>query len=336
MQVMRRSLTRRTTLRAIGAAGAALALPALAQRAVVTLRCASLFNAQHSASRSAEYFAELVAKKTDGKLRIQVFHNGALGTEEEAARGVHSGTIDLGYSGLPGFGSFIRDIRVLEMPYLYASLDELKRVVDRVQPILEALFLRASLQPLGYQFDGPRMTLATRPLRSFADFKSLKFRVPQSPLYVDMVKAFGAIPTPVALPEAYTALQAHVADAIEGSATTLYTGKYYEVARNLVHTDHIFYVAYVAMNPGVFQRQTPEAQQALVEAGRETTDYNLKIAKEANLADLDRLVQAKLAVMTPPRQPFVDAVRPMNQAFAESLGGRAMEIYGELQKVTGH
>jgi TRAP-type C4-dicarboxylate transport system substrate-binding protein len=90
------------------------------------------------------------------------------------------------------------------------------------------------------------------------------------------------------------------------------------------------------MNPDVFQRQTAEAQQALVTAGREATDYNLKIAKEANEADLDRLVKAGLAVMTPPRQPFVDAVRPMNQAFAESLGGRAMEIYGELQKVTAH
>ncbi|HTC07576.1 MAG TPA: TRAP transporter substrate-binding protein [Acetobacteraceae bacterium] len=336
MKPIQLDLTRRGALRAIGVAGGALALPALAQSPTVTLRYASLFNKEHSASRSSEYFAELVAKKTDGKVRIQVFHNGALGTEEEAARGVHSGTIDLGYSGLPGFGSFIRDIRVLEMPYLYASLDELKQVVDRVRPTLAALFLKAGFQPLGYQFDGPRMTLATRPLRSFADFKGLKFRVPQSPLYVNMLKAFGAIPTPVALPEAYTALQAHVADAIEGSATTLFTGKYYEVARNLIRTDHIFYVAYVAMNPGVFQRQEPEIQKALLEAGDETTGYNLTIAKQANRGDLDRLVKAGVAMMTPPRPPFVDAVRPMNQAYAESLGGQAMDIYGEVRQVTGH
>src|ERR1019366_1400890 len=71
----------------------------------------------------------------------------------------------------------------------------------------------------------------------------------------------------------------------------------YEVARNLVRTDHIFYSAYVAMNPGVFQRQPPEVQQALLEAGRETTPYNLDLAKQANQADLDSLVKAGLAVM---------------------------------------
>ncbi len=91
MKPIQLDLTRRGALRAIGVAGGALALPALAQLPTVTLRYASLFNKEHSASRSSEYFAELVAKKTDGKVRIQVFHNGALGTEEEAARGVHSG-----------------------------------------------------------------------------------------------------------------------------------------------------------------------------------------------------------------------------------------------------
>jgi tripartite ATP-independent transporter DctP family solute receptor len=328
--------TRITRRSALSVGGALLAMPAIAQSPQTTLRFASLFQADHSASRSAEWFAEQVGQKTGGRVRVQVFHNAALGSEEEAAQGVRSGTIDIAYSGLPGFGGYIRDIRVLEMPYLYADLDELSRVVARISPILDQLFVGAGLKRLSYQFDGPRLTLATRPLRSFADFKGLKFRVPQSPVYIEMVKAFGAIPTPVALPEAYTALQAHVADAIEGSATTLFTGKYYEVARNLVRTDHIFYTAYVAMNPGVFARQPADVQRALVEAGNETVDVNLRMAKEANAADLDRLAKAGLAVMAPERAPFQEAVRQPNERYAASLGGRAMEIYGELRKVTGH
>ena len=328
--------THKTSRRGLLAgAGALLAMPAIAQQPQTTLRFASLFNAAHSASRSSEWFAEQVAKKTNGRVRVQVFNNAALGTEEEAAQGVRSGTIDIAYSGLPGFGSYIRDIRVLEMPYLYADLDELKRVVDRVAPIIEVLFKAAGLQPLSYQFDGPRMTLSVKPLRSFADFKGLKFRVPQTPVYIEMAKAFGAIPTPIALPEAYTALQAHVAEAIEGSASTLFTGKYYEVAKNLVRTDHIFYTAYVAMNPGVFQLQPPEVQQALLEAGRETTPYNLDLAKQANQADLESLVKVGLPVMAPDRAPFREAVKEPNEKYAQSLGGRAMDIYGELRKVTG-
>ena len=109
----------------------------------------------------------------------------------------------------------------------------------------------------------------------------------------------------------------------------------YEVTRNLVRTDHIFYSAYVAMNPGVFQRQPPEVQQALLEAGRETTPYNLDLAKQANQADLESLVKVGLPVMAPDRAPFREAVKEPNEKYAQSLGGRAMDIYGELRKVTG-
>lgn len=335
-----RAMSRRYLLWTAAAAGAAAMAPAArsawAQQPQITLRYASLFPPQHSASRSSEWFAEQVARRTGGRVKVEVFHNAALGGEEQVGEGVRSGTIDMGYAGIVGYGGLIRDIRVLEMPYLYESLDQLKLVIDKVQPVLQQLFTANGLLLLANQFDGPRMTLSVRPLRSIADFRGLKFRVPQSPLYIEMVKAFGAIPTPVALPEVYTALQTHVAEALEGSATTLATGKYYEVARNLVRTDHIFYAAYVAMNPGRFRQLPADVQQAIVEAGRDSSGYNLALAKKANLDDLNHLVGMGLQVQKPDRAPFQAAVRPMNERFAASLGGAAPALYADVRTVTKH
>jgi TRAP-type transport system periplasmic protein len=195
----------------LGSVAGAAALGPGAAAAQTTIRFASLFNPEHSASRAADRLAELVTQKTAGRVKVEVFHSAALGGEREVAEGVRSGSIDLGNSGLPGFGSFVPEIHVLEMPYLYEDLDEVKTVVDRVSPDIERYLAAGGLQPVGYIFDGPRVTLATRPLRSFDDFRGLKFRVPQAPLYVQMAKAFGAIPTPVAFPEVYTALQTRVA-----------------------------------------------------------------------------------------------------------------------------
>lgn len=250
-------------------------------------------------------------------------------------QGVRNGTIDICYGGVVGVGGYIREVRVLEMPYLYKDLDQLAAVTKKVAPIIDPLFDQVRIRRLGFQFDGPRMTLATRPLRSFADFKGLKLRVPEAPIYINMAKAFGAIPTPIALPEAYTALQAHVADAIEGSATSMYTSKYWEVARNLVRTDHIFFTSYMVMNPGVFGRQPPPWQKILDEAGRESTDYNLKISNEASRSDLVRLEKVCAAVMTPDRGPFEKAVQPMNEKYAASLGGHTIKVYAALRSVTG-
>jgi TRAP-type transport system periplasmic protein len=327
-RVARRSL--------LSGAGMMLAMPSIAQTPQTTLRLACLYRPEHSANRSCQWFADEVGKRTGGKLHIQLYPNAVLGNEEEAVQGVRNGTIDICYGGVVGVGGYIRDIRVLEMPYLYKDLDQLATVTKKVSPIIDALFVNVGLKRLGYQFDGPRMTLATRPLRSFADFKGLKLRVPEAPIYIGMAKAFGAIPTPIALPEAYTALQAHVADAIEGSATSMFTSKYWEVARNLVRTDHIFFTSYMSMNPGIFARQPPEWQTILEDAGRESTDYNLKISNEASQADLQRLEKVCAAVTSPDRAPFEKAVQAMNENYAASLGGRTMEIYAQLRSVTGH
>lgn len=318
----------------LAAVGTALTLPlsAVAQQ-TRTLRYGSLFNPDHTSSRSSDHFAELVGKKTGGRLQVQVFHNAQLGNEVQVGEGVRSGTIDVGFAGSSGFGGFIRDIRVLELPYLYSSFDKIHAVFTQVWPTLTELFSANGIQLLGNIYEGPRMTLATRPLRTLQDLKGLKLRVPQAAVYIEMAKALGAIPTPVALPEVYTALQAKVADGLEGAPSTLLTGKYYEVAKHLMRTDHVFNATYIGMNPAVFKALPPEFQAAVIEAGREATVYNLELVKKAAEADLDQLAKVGITIVSPDLAPFRAAVAGPNERYAQGLGGRAMELFGIAKQV---
>jgi tripartite ATP-independent transporter DctP family solute receptor len=333
-------IARRAFLRAAGAAGATGALGlgaarrARAQSPEITLRFASLYPPAHSASRTATRFGELVGAKTGGKVKVDLFHNASLGSEREAAEGVRSGSIDLAYSGLTGFGSYVPEFGVLEMPFLYDTLDQVKSVVDKISPQLEARMASVGLALLGYLYDGPRVTLATKPLASMGDFKGLKLRVPQIPLYVEMAQAFGATPTPVALPEVYTALQSRIVDGLEGTPTSLYTQKYHEVAKNLARTDHIFFVAYIAMNGPLLAKLSPDKQEAIRAAGREASAYNLEIAKPAVQEDFARLAAAGVKVTTPDRAPFRAAVAPLRERYAAALGERGLEIYNAVKAVT--
>ena len=336
----RSMIDRRSFLRTIGTAGAVGAtglgapLRGLAQAPELTLRFASLYPPAHSASRTATRLAELVAAKTGGKVKIDLFHNAALGSEREAAEGVKSGSIDLAYSGLTGFGSYVPEFGVLEMPFLYDTLDQVKSVVDKISPQLEARMASVGLALLGYLYDGPRVTISTRPLNSIDDFKGLKLRVPQIPLYVQMAQAFGATPTPVALPEVYTALQSRIVEGLEGTPTSLYVQKYHEVAKNLARTDHIFFVAYIAMNAGLLAKLPPDQQEAIRAAGREASAYNLEIAKPAVQEDFARLAAAGVKITTPDRAPFRAAVGPMRERYAAGLGARGQEIYDAVKAVT--
>ncbi len=334
-----RDISRRAALGAIGSAVAVGALSSLAGRAAAqqpqrTLRFSSLFRQDHASSKSSEYFAELVGKKTGGKIKVQVFHNAALGDEGQTGEGIRSGTIDMGFAGQVGFGSYIRDIRVLELPYLYKDFDEIHRVYAKISPGLSERFSAKGVQLLGYVYEGPRMTLSTKPLGSYQDFKGLKLRVPQSPVYISMAQAFGAIPTPVAFPEVYTALQAGVAHALEGSPSTLYTGKFYEVAKHLARTDHIYNAIYFGITPATFKSFSPEIQTAILEAGREATAYNLDLVKKGFETDLALLRQAKIIETKPDLTPFRTAVAASNKKFAEDLGGTALELFLAVEKLT--
>jgi TRAP-type transport system periplasmic protein len=166
------------------------------------------------------------------------------------------------------------------------------------------------------------------------DFKGLKLRVPQIPLYVQMAQAFGATPTPVALPEVYTALQSRIVDGLEGTPTSLYTQKYHEVAKNLARTDHIFFVAYIAMNGPLLAKLSADKQEAIRAAGREASAYNLEIAKPAVEEDFARLVAGGVKVTKPDRAPFRAAVGPMRERYAATLGERGQEIYNAVKSVT--
>lgn len=327
-------LDRRSLLAGMGGAAAAmsgLSGPASAQ-APLKLRFAALYPDAHAATKTAARFGQLVTEKTGGKIQFEMFANASLGGEREAAEGVKSGSIDAAYSGLGGFGNYVREFGVLELPYLYDSLDDVKTAVDKISNQLEAKMAGNGVEIVGYLYDGPRVTLSTKPLNSFADFKGLKFRVPQAPLYVQMAQAFGSSPTPIALPEIYTALQSKIVDAMEGTPTTLFTTKYFEVAKNIARTDHIFFVAYIGINGPLLKGLPADQQKAIRDAGREASAYNLQIAKAAVQEDFDKLKAAGVAFTTPDKAPFRAAVAGMNEKFAAGLGPQAVEFYNTIKR----
>jgi TRAP-type C4-dicarboxylate transport system substrate-binding protein len=150
-----------------------------------------------------------------------------------------------------------------------------------------------------------------------------------------MAQAFGALPTPVALPEVYSALQSRVADALEGTPTSIVSSKYYEVATNLTRTDHIFFVAYIGMTSALLATLTAEDQNICLEAGKEATEFNLRIAKAAVDEDMKKLADAKVNIIAVDKKPFRDAVAAMNDRYAQSLGPQGAEIYQAIRAVTG-
>jgi TRAP-type transport system periplasmic protein len=311
-----------------------LVLPGSGVAQTVTLKFGDIYAESHSNSKGVFKFAELVSQKTKGQVKIDAFVDSKLGNEREQAEGVVAGTLDIVASGLSGIGRFVQPIHTLELPYIYRDLDHMNRVAAALAPDVDTILRKSGLRNLGFFFLGPRSIAGKKPIRSLEDMRGLRFRVPESPLYVGMARALGSTPTPVAFPEAYTSLQTGVVEAAEGEPGTLWSTKWYEPAKYISLTEHIYHFRYVAINEKAFQRLTAAHQQALQEAGKETTTYQLGLVAEFNKDSLEKMRSAG-AVIVPiaDKAPFEKAMEKFNREYAEKLGPEAVALLEKAMKV---
>ena len=312
----------------------ALLTPGVGVAQTVTLKFGDIYAESHSNSKGAFKFAELVSQKTKGQVKIDVFVDSKLGNEREMAESVVAGSIDIVASGLSGIGRFIQPIHTLELPYIYRDLEHMNRVAEALAPDVDKILRRSGLRNLGFFYLGPRSIAGKRPIRSLEDMKGLRLRVPETPLYVGMARALGATPTPVAFPEAYTSLQTGVVEAAEGGPDTLWSTKWYEPAKNISLTEHIWHFRYLAINEKSFQKLSSAQQQALQEAGKEASVYQLGLLKEFNKESLDKMRAAGATIVTiADTRPFAKALEKFNREYAEKLGPEAVALLEKAMSV---
>jgi tripartite ATP-independent transporter DctP family solute receptor len=126
---------------------------------------------------------------------------------------------------------------------------------------------KTGMRVLAYGETGFRnFTNSVRPIKSPADMKGLKIRVMESPVYVNMVKALGAAPTPIAWPETYTALQQKVVDGQENPVAVIVFVKFFEVQKYLILDNHSYGVDFFLINEKFYQGLPKETQQIVKSA----------------------------------------------------------------------
>ncbi|MBE0529581.1 MAG: TRAP transporter substrate-binding protein [Rhodospirillales bacterium] len=302
------------------------------------IRAASHFNENTAIGFGMKAFKRLAEEKSGGRVEVELFLNAELGNEREAAEMVRNGAIEMTSTGLSGVGLYVSGLDVLELPYLYKDADALVRITDALLPHMQKMLNDKGFQSVGFIYAGPRHTNSVKPLRAFADFKNLKLRVPESPLYVGMARAMGASPTPVAFTEVYTSLQTGIVEAMEGDADTIYKQRFYEVAKYVTLTGHIYYAQYVVFNRKYFDGLPNDIQDILMEVGAETGKLQAQENKRQVQLSLDALKKEGVELIELPDaelQKFRDAMAEFNDQHAKSRGEGPFKIFQEAMKLTG-
>jgi len=261
-------------------------------------------------------FAAEVDKNTQGRIKIQVFSGSQLGDEKSAIEQLQFGAIDAIRIGAAPLAEFNKQIGVLILPYLYKDKDQMFRVLEG--PVGEKIFasLAADSKIVGLSWvdSGARNFYNTKKdVKTPADLKGLKIRVQESKPMMDMVKALGASPTPMAYGDVYSALQTGVVDGAENNWPSYLSSNHYQVAKHITIDEHTRVPEMIAFSKISWDKISPEDQKivkaaAVVGANVERVEWlKQSDAAQATIAAKGGITITKLA----DNSAFQNAVKPM-------------------------
>ena len=312
------------------AASAAIVTGSSAWAADVTLRVGTVYQTSHTISKGSAEFERLVEEKSNGAIDVEVFYAEELGSEREMAEMTRAGGLEMVLSGLPGTGSFVPQIEVMEAFYTYDSVDTLAKVVAAIAPDLNTFMEPQGFHLVGYMYQGPRNLLSTKPVRQFGDMAGLKLRIPQTPLFVALAQNWGATPTAISLGEVYTSLESGVIDAVEGTSETIVSSKFFENAKYLTLTRHNFYPQPMVVNKGWWDGLSAEHQQIIEESAKEAAAFQLSLHKEADEAALQAMRDGGVEIIEVDLEPFR---APLLAAMDGYIKGKGDAVYAVYQKM---
>lgn len=232
-------LSRRTVVAGLAAG---VFMPSIARAQATVVRWGESLAATHPQLLMADRISKEVKEKSGGRIDIQVFPNGQLGTGKEMMENVSAGVLQLTTEGAGALSVFLPALSVVEAPYLWRDAAHLAKVATA--PLFlkmnEDLAAKRGMRVLSVTYYGKRhLTTGSKPVKSPADMAGLKIRVPPVDVFRAMIEAWGGQATPIAFPELYLALSQGAVDGQENPLPTIQSGKFNEVQKFLVLTEHV-------------------------------------------------------------------------------------------------
>jgi TRAP-type transport system periplasmic protein len=240
----------------------------VAQAQTFTLRYSHVLGPREPFHEGFLAWARAVEQRTNGGLKMEVFHSSSLGREEDIIEQLRQGA-NLGQNtDAARLGNYVPQIAVINGPYFASSIEEVGRIA-RAPSVVRwqaELAERHGLKVVCFNWvQGFRHFYTNRPIRKPEDLRGQRVRTPPAPIWQESIRALGAAPVAMAFGEMYPALQQRAIDGVELVYNNIPAGRFHEVLRFANETRHILLVNFQVVGSRFFNSLPPAFQTALVE-----------------------------------------------------------------------
>jgi TRAP-type transport system periplasmic protein len=293
----------------------------------------------HPAAVGMKKFADAVAAKSGGKMKVNLFFNSALGSDQAVVSAIKGGTVEMAVMNSGILASEAKELAIFDFPFLFANEKESDAIVDGPvgkklhEKLEEKGIIGLSYWELGYR----HITNSKRPLNTVADIEGLKLRVIPNPINVAWVKALGANPTPMPFPEVYGGLEQKAIDGQENPIGVIAANKFWEVQKHIALTNHQYNPQSVIFSKKVWDTLSPAEKKILDDSADEAAKGQREASRAAVAANLDLLKKngMTVTVFSPAEVAKLrEKMKPVIAQFSANVGEATVnEMMAELAKL---
>ncbi len=289
-----------------------VAAAAVAQAQVVQMKLGHFAAESHPGNLASKMFAEAVEKRTDGKIKIAIYPNNALGSPPEVLEQNILGAVDMSLPTQGQLGKYSKKFNCVMLPFAFSNYEQADKVLDgkfipwAVPDLDQAGLVFLSNWEWGFR----NLTNAKRPVNLPADVKGLKVRTPPELPTQAAMEALGAVVATINFNELQMALKQGVVDGQENPVAVIFANKLNESQKYLAMTGHNYNTMVHVISKKVWDKLTPEQQKIVKEESKRAGDWMRKAVREAEADQIKQLQALGMEVTYPDKAKFKAMMQP--------------------------
>ena len=271
----------------------------------------------------ANTFAQKVDELSEGKLKLQVYHNAVLGGDVELIESCQSGDIPFVVQNTAPEVSYMSRLCLFDLPCVFEDMEQLHAVLDDTvfQHKINSIYQDAGFHLLGLADQHFRVMTCNVDLKSLDDFRGIKIRTMENSFHIDFWDALGANPTPLAFSELYVALEQHTVDAQENPYEVICSNAFYEVQDYVIQTNHLPHLLALVTNHHFYEKLSAEERTIVDRAASEASAIARAKAAERVSARMKEI------------EDYGCKLVPVSEELHDEMKERASALYEKIRNV---
>jgi len=290
-------------------------------------------------NQSALKFKELVEERTGGKIMIEIFPNGQLGSAREMFESLQMGSQEIALLPTARISGFAPKLQLLDLPFLFPNREVAYQIFDgEIGQSLLASLEQTGVKGVAIYEDGFKHFTCNKPIRTLDDFKGTKFRTMESPIIMKQFEALGANPVPIDFAELYNALQQGVVDGQENPLVTIVAMRFYEVQDYLTLSGHAYLGHVLMFSKKWFDGLSADIQKVLVDTGKELAIWQRQAVAAEEEKYLQTIKDSGTEVITlsdEEKAKMKEVTRPVHKLIEDIVGKELLEkTYTQIEELS--